>query len=251
MTFNTTNDQSFGSLQTTEDCSKLTEIDSSMSLIKMCNRGRTLRWADEESNSSLVSVLCLLVTSTEMDEGEKNRVWYQKEESLCHRNLAKNVAKGIRKQVPSSSPESYTNVVSQVYKGCMTSRGPSEIAVAKLAHWSSVGHSRRGLEKWSVPNISKIRQQARSSTIAAVLEQQQMLQHSTLHSDDRAEILRLLSLQTSEISRRFAYFVAKADEMAVRNENMDFSKIRIGSARKLLQDNLNAGASVAVINSAA
>lgn len=128
--------------------------------------------------------------------------------------------------------ESYANVLSQVLEACSlaaasisitTTSTPSDeesdvkdlplnpSLFAYLAHWTRNGHSRRGLERWSVAYHGSKRNEGRERQIQAVLIAQ--TEFST--ADDKDNKIKAASESHSRAARLFALTIGHADAAAV------------------------------------
>ena len=128
--------------------------------------------------------------------------------------------------------ESYATVLSQVLEACSlaaasisitTTSTPSDeendvkdlplnpSLFAYLAHWTRSGHSRRGLERWSVAYHGSKRNEDRERQIQAVLIAQ--TEFST--SDDKDNKIKSASESHSRAARLFALTIGHADAAAV------------------------------------
>ena len=82
---------------------------------------------------------------------------------------------------------------------------------AYLAHWTRSGHSRRGLERWSVAYHGSKRNADRGAQIQAVL----VAQASTLAEEDKDDKIKAASEAHSKSARLFALAIGQADAAAV------------------------------------
>lgn len=127
--------------------------------------------------------------------------------------------------------ESYANVLAQVLEACslaaasfsITTSTPSDeendvknlplnpSLFAYLAHWTRSGHSRRGLERWSVAYHGSKRNEDRERQIQAVL----IAQTEFSSSDDKDNKIKAASESHSRAARLFALTIGHADAAAV------------------------------------
>lgn len=127
--------------------------------------------------------------------------------------------------------ESYANVLTQVLHACSlaatstsnatSTPGDKENDVkshplepslfAYLAHWTRSGHSRRGLERWSVAYHGSKRNEDRERQIQAVL----MAQAEVSSDDDKDNKIKAASESHSRAARLFALTIGHADAAAV------------------------------------
>lgn len=177
-----------------------------------------VHWGDEshsESSSRLVveRIGAFLTPSSEMTKREIATRWYLREEYETQGSLASSVAAGIR----DSEGDGYVGTVEKVYKSCLGSLGPSDLYVQKLAHWTRVAHSRRGLERWSVMGIDKHRRHRRKTLVRTILDLQREPSMAKIDARQREEVFRICSERGSQAERRFALIMGHADAVAASN----------------------------------
>ena len=212
------------------------EISSAVTTIKSCflsrkqedtdalkaDRSVHFEYDDETDNVPCQIAGPLLVPSSEMTDIEKQTQWWQPSEYNSQKATAKNIAKAIQKREPcdpKGNPSAYSNVVARVFSACLSTKmkGPTEHDLEKLAHWTRVAHSRRGLERWSIPQVSKIRKECRLAVIDAVLDMQYE-NPDGLDWDELWEVIRMSSERLSKASKLYALAMAFADHQAARDE---------------------------------
>eukprot|EP00567_Pseudictyota_dubia_P002647 CAMPEP_0197468718 /NCGR_PEP_ID=MMETSP1175-20131217/66221_1 /TAXON_ID=1003142 /ORGANISM="Triceratium dubium, Strain CCMP147" /LENGTH=607 /DNA_ID=CAMNT_0043004831 /DNA_START=1005 /DNA_END=2829 /DNA_ORIENTATION=- len=104
---------------------------------------------------------------------------------------------------------------------------------AYLTHWVRVGHSRRGLERWSVGHHCDVRNGAREGAIKAVLgEQKRRREEENGEGKDAMveEGIRAASRRATRSARLFALAIGQADAAAVGCSTSDPSLVE---ARKM------------------
>ena len=139
---------------------------------------------------------------------DPQRLWFRNQELQDIRSRGKGLALEI-----STNPQmkdhylSYKNVIEGVYKkaiqGSLTSKPDKGLIV-----WVQHGHSRRGLERWSVPFVGIYRQERRNALVHSLLIVQRQL------LPDKEGVLRQLSEHYSSPSKLFAQTMAAADAHA-------------------------------------
>ena len=127
--------------------------------------------------------------------------------------------------------ESYAAVLTQVLQACSLAAASSSATTgddeeddidikahpldpnlfAYLAHWTRSGHSRRGLERWSIAYHGSKRNADRGAQIQAVL----VAQASTLAEEDKDDKIKAASEAHSKSARLFALAIGQADAAAV------------------------------------
>jgi hypothetical protein len=147
-------------------------------------------------------------------KSNKGLTWFTKQELDFFRSRAKALAVEI-----SNNPHmkdhalSYRNVLESAYRECLflEEEGDQEIVTVNkgLWVWVSHGHSRRGLERWSVPSMGIHRQERRCALVHTVMivQQQSML--------EKEAALRQLSERYSLPSRVMSRALGAADAHAV------------------------------------
>lgn len=103
---------------------------------------------------------------------------------------------------------SYKSVIEDAYCQALASSGRFEPGMGLLL-WIQHGHSRRGLERWSVPSIGWSRHDRRNALVQDVI----FVQKNQVYDKDL--VLRQLSEHYSAPGARFALAIAAADAHAV------------------------------------
>lgn len=174
---------------------------------------------------------------SDFTRSEKLASWYQPSDYHYMKQMAKITARSIRDHAPnemvSNTKHSYTQVLLAIQKStieCNDEISTSDIKFFEL--WIKSGHSRRGLERWSVPTLDFIRRERQATVTRSVID---MWHHKckckcndpTLQGD----VGDIIALAYSEMARpacRFAQWMGQADQAAVSNSlhKMLFSKNR-------------------------
>eukprot|EP00567_Pseudictyota_dubia_P002770 CAMPEP_0197449096 /NCGR_PEP_ID=MMETSP1175-20131217/20136_1 /TAXON_ID=1003142 /ORGANISM="Triceratium dubium, Strain CCMP147" /LENGTH=292 /DNA_ID=CAMNT_0042981103 /DNA_START=121 /DNA_END=999 /DNA_ORIENTATION=- len=194
----------------------------------------------EVRNGVRSQMMCLLKPSSEMSSAEKFDVWWQDSDFAHFQGTAQFISAEIRRQT-SSSPQtspaakkpSYANVLGHALEACRQEADAVPLnrddheelsnplpkrTQTYLTHWSMVGHSRRGLERWSVPTRMEHFKAHRISTIQAVLEAQdrvRLLASTSVPINDGDEVIGAASRRRSRSARMFALAMGMADAAAV------------------------------------
>jgi hypothetical protein len=132
-----------------------------------------------------------------MPPEDKIKLWWSPHELTLISREAKLIAKGIRTRSyrKSNKPTSYARVVRQVYMECSETGSTSRTTTYNLQQWHSLGHSRRGLELYSVPIPERV--QAKESVLRHVVVSMQryyLNEKSIVDHDSRAKLIRVASL---------------------------------------------------------
>ena len=190
-----------------------------------------VKWSDEvvdlpsSSPSRIDDSIENLESATTRDE--HSNIWYLPQELLAQGLLARQVAAGILRSEPSSDENSYVGVMERIYNSCLPdcTSGPPKGDLTKLEHWTRVAHSRRGLERWSVPTSGHQRAQTRKALVKDIVQFQRSME-AHFDPDDKAELIRTRSLAWSDASRSYAAIMGHADAVAARSEPLQRIKPR-------------------------
>lgn len=151
--------------------------------------------------------------------------WYSPQDFQRFRSSAIMVASGIRNRDSGSSSDAncYTNTLAAVYASFCSKRSPDRETLCYLATWFNVGPTRRGLEFLSCSKSIRSDRKARIRiAIAKVLVAQ---------ANFDAEHIRKVYRQISAPARQFAIIMAKASDLASR-QDVDSLRTAAGDNRK-------------------
>ncbi|KAI2493537.1 hypothetical protein MHU86_21004 [Fragilaria crotonensis] len=142
-------------------------------------------------------------------EDDPDRRWFRDEELSHFRSRGKVLAMEIsRNRHMEGNCLSYKNVIEGAYFHSLESSARFEPDMGLLL-WIQHGHSRRGLERWSVPSIGWSRHDRRNALVQDVI----FVQQNQFYDKDL--VLRQLSEHYSAPGARFALAIAAADAHAV------------------------------------
>jgi hypothetical protein len=142
-------------------------------------------------------------------EDDPGRSWFRNEELLHFRSRGKVLAMEISTTHQADGHcLSYKNVIEGTYRQAVASSARFEPDTGLLV-WVQHGHSRRGLERWSVPSIGWYRHDRRHCLIRSII----FVQRNNVYDKDM--VLRQLSEHYSAPGARFALAIAAADAHAV------------------------------------
>jgi hypothetical protein len=224
---------------------------------KSITKKRVVRFHD-----AAPEIINTMKPSSVMSNEEKSQIFWQVHDHEYFRRTARFIASEIRKLsvMQQKKSSNYDIVLTRTYLICSSSstnneedhqamfEGKKDLqdfskdddlclppnVFASLARWSKAGHSRRGLEKFSVPHLMQTRPLARQDARDAVLITQDLLtekrdethknggkivsETSDLSFDlPDDEILRMVSEKYTKTSRKFATCMGHADAAAVGN----------------------------------
>jgi hypothetical protein len=226
---------------------KLDTADSSPTDVPSLRRKRNKRVSFQVEDPDII---CIMKPASEMSKEERNETCWQRDDFDRFRRSARYHAHQIQKLSKLNTDDkrcncNYDVVLSKVYQIYASRSNESEnqqlsenFSESKdlrihpklfeiLTHWNKNGHSRRGLEKLSIPYHNETRNLARNTAVQAVLITQEVLQENrgeakkdqnstNFHFDlPDDEILRKVSEKYSKTSKCFAICMGHADAAAV------------------------------------
>lgn len=89
----------------------------------------------------------------------------------------------------------------------------------ELRFWTCIGHSRRGLEKFTLSNIQAERHQRRRQHTEGVLFVQDQCWENKMDFESSERLIRVASERLSKGAAKFALLLAQADAHAVVQDN--------------------------------
>lgn len=159
-----------------------------------------------------------------LNSREKSKLWWARSDLEDMKRNARDLAKTIyiRHYAKKKGDQSYGSAVQRIYAGCMikTRNIISLDDRLNLWLWITHGHSRRGLERWSVPEVGQHRRRRRHSAVRSVLGIQKALDPD-LSAAAKREVLRKCSEQYSRSARLFAEALGEADAVAALEEDLE------------------------------
>ena len=167
-----------------------------------------------------------LVEIPENNNEDKCNAWYSKKELETIKYKARRLAAEIH-QRNSISSLPYMETISKTYGHCVETGRPTLTDMEGLVTWVSKGHSRRGLERWSIPLIGKHRQWRQANSIRLVLKEQRDMDPS-ISISQRLKRLRRVSEVCSSASKSFAAALGIADEEAAKEAYLSNTRLCIG-----------------------
>jgi hypothetical protein len=151
---------------------------------------------------------------------EATNIWYNKKDLETIRNKAQAIAAVIhsRENEPHALP--YMETIQNAYKLCCSTSRPTRGDMQGLFTWVAKGHSRRGLEQWSVPAIRVHTRSTHTSVVYQVQVAQQLSDPDESYVD-RMERIRKASEVYSLAAKTFAHALGEADEEAAKEVHYD------------------------------
>lgn len=162
----------------------------------------------------MANVVCTIPNREDLEDEHREMLYYSRSDYHMSRSTAKVISKeseryGFSKNLDDTFAEK--------------SKGAQE----NLNLWSSHGHMRRGLERWSNREHGDTRQQDQFQTIMAVLRAQDDLLLKSKHAD--VEKLRRVSHKSTRTARHFARMLGKADSFALSNDGNGSDDISVAT----------------------
>lgn len=149
-----------------------------------------------------------------IDPEVKERCWIPKQEMEISRKRAKCLALEISTTNHMRNHElSYKNVFENAYKHALQGKQPSDSKA--LSVWVAQGHSRRGLERWSLPLMSCHRQERRNKLVETLMTVQKQA------VEEKGQTLCRVSRHYSKPARVFARALGAADAHAAAEGNVE------------------------------
>uniref|UniRef100_A0A7S1VNM4 Uncharacterized protein n=1 Tax=Grammatophora oceanica TaxID=210454 RepID=A0A7S1VNM4_9STRA len=170
-----------------------------------------------------------LVPSSAMTVEDKRRIWWQNSDYQIFKQTGRLIAREIQRRQDvrqTSSPNSYMSIMARTYSAChQPNLRDDESPICSrdkrtLQQWTEVGMCRRGLEKWSIPQMTRDRFKRKAMVIHTVLDLQKRLRasRSRLNFPNQhggEELMRVASERLTKPARLFARAMGEADEVSV------------------------------------
>jgi hypothetical protein len=145
-------------------------------------------------------------------------LWLDEEEWIDIRKRGQSVIDSVQKgdEIWSQARRhSYVATMSRVWALCRKGKELSPALKMELRFWTSIGHSRRGLERYILRKVQSERQQARRRHAEAILFVQAQCYSKHMNSASSGRLLRVSSEKFSRSGVKFAIALAEADADAV------------------------------------
>jgi hypothetical protein len=151
---------------------------------------------------------------------DATNIWYNKRDLETIRTKVRGIAAVIhrRENVPHALP--YMETIQNAYRLCFKTSRPTRHDMQGLFTWVSKGHSRRGLERWSVPAM-RFHARNTHSTIVYQVTAAQQASYPGESNVERMERIRKASEFYSSAAKTFAEALGKADEEAAKEVHYD------------------------------
>lgn len=145
-------------------------------------------------------------------------LWLNQEEWKQIRRSGQNVVDSVQKGDfiwSEARRHSYIKTMTKLWRTCVKGKHISDSMKEELIFWTSIGHSRRGLEKFSVTEVQEERQRRRREHIEGIMFVQDQCWDHEINVDQTARLLRVASEKLSQVATQFAAILADADASAV------------------------------------
>jgi hypothetical protein len=114
----------------------------------------------------------------------------------------------------------YMQTLSKTLEAANESKDISANLKRDLAYWTTVGHSRRGLEKFVSEEFRQDRERRRLKALAAVLFVQKRSAEKIIDAEERAQLASRALEHFSHVSKMLARTLGEADAIAVQVESV-------------------------------
>ena len=159
----------------------------------------------EESNLSVV--VCELIPRSQLSREDRENTWFSKSDYIAMKDYDRLIAEELRRSGRARLLEGSLQDINEKHNV-----GDVDIVQQMLIHWSRLGGSCRGLERWIHVSEGKKRKREQRCSIKVVLETQELEKESPM--DMRANRLRDVSEEHTARARAFASKMGVADAAA-------------------------------------
>jgi hypothetical protein len=188
---------------------------------------RRVHFNDAENDTVQVSIQEIRPLS-DYEETEKSATWYRTSDFKHIKAIAKSIALGIREQEGGDKQKySYSKVLLAAFEAAGTDDhqhedgGISNTESKYLHHWIRAGHSRRGLERKSIPTLHYQLSHCREAAVRAVIDLQnnpELLEQLASRGEEKCDVIAAVYSQMVKAAGNFARLLGEADEAAACSE---------------------------------
>jgi hypothetical protein len=149
------------------------------------------------------------------------KLWLNKEECVDVRRQGQKVIDSIQTgdfSMSQARKHSYIKTMTRVWKSCAKGKDLSASTKKELCFWTSLGHSRRGLEKFCLSDVQSARRKLRHEHREGVLFVQDQCWENEMDYGSSSRLLRVASEWLSKAALHYASTLAEADAYAVEND---------------------------------
>jgi hypothetical protein len=185
------------------------------------NRGRRNENAGYRQKNVRFAEPCegrIVAESRESSYPLDESLWLNKQEWIEIRRQGQDVIDSIHKgdAIWSQARKlSYMATMSRIWRSCVKGKEITASLEMELRFWTCIGHSRRGLEKFTLSNIQAERHQRRRQHIEGVLFVQDQCWDNKMDFESSRRLVRVASEKLSKGATKFALMLAEADAHAV------------------------------------
>jgi hypothetical protein len=182
------------------------------------NNNKSVRFAVSREGHVLTTESCEAKHSLDQTN------WMNKEEWKAMRRSAQSVVDSVQKGDiiwSEARRHSYIKTMTKVWRSCVRGKELSESMKDELRFWTTIGHSRRGLEKHTLSEVQGERTRHRREHIEGIMFVQDQCWDNGLDEYQRARLLRVASEKLSKATKKFALILADADAHAFANDAED------------------------------
>jgi len=195
------------------------------------------------SDSVSVQVIETLVPALEMLDAEKDTIWYPRKTLRATVAQAEQQAKGFAVQrMVDLDAHNYSETLTTAYASCTVDDILHEeitnhcVQCLALSDVNIAGESTRGLEKIASPVMGQDMKRRRKETIESVLLAQFALRCGLRSSEEKDEILRVVSEGHSKCLRRYAMAMGSADALSAMFEYDMSSTVAMNPSQLVTSD---------------
>lgn len=164
-------------------------------------------------------VLYPIIGWSDLSFKQKSEMWWQTEDYAMMKTTAKAIAGAIRDgSAHNQSRLDYSQVIHSVYFSRANQMSPGCLETELFKLWIGAGHSRRGLESWSVPGLFEERQKRKRKICKEVLKAYQDAEVMGSDLESRREFVRAFYERISAAGKLLALDFGTADELAAKRE---------------------------------
>jgi hypothetical protein len=152
-------------------------------------------------------------------------LWWSKDESKEIHDSWLGVVNAVKKKDTiwtQARKYSYVETLSRIWMSCFKGVEVSIFMKQELFFWTAIGHSRRGLEKFTLSRVQAIRCELRKQHIQEILALQEKCKEFNLSYEQSSHYMRLSCEENSRAALRFGRLLAEADWYAAHYDGLDF-----------------------------
>jgi hypothetical protein len=195
---------------------------STMVLDKQGKKRRQVRFKDIIDDNTFAFEGTKIDTTHDIDES----LWWNQTEIKEIRENCWTVIKSVKKEDDiwtQARKYSYIETLSRVWMSCYKGDEVTIFMEQEICFWTTIGHSRRGLEKFTLSRVQAAQLEIRKQHIQEILALQKIFRERKLSYEQSVHYMRFSCEENSRATIRFSQVLAKADAFAANNDDLDFS----------------------------